>query len=116
MTDEKRGKFSTLLAELADQIAAGYIEELKFTPEEARRAAELAMEMIRAHAGGGALYIAKGHLWAVTKKHRMIYRRFTGANHAALAREFDLTERMIYSIVANVGREEFDKKQCKLFE
>jgi Mor family transcriptional regulator len=116
MTDEKRGKFSSLLAELADQIAAGYREELKMTPEEARHAADLAIEMIRAHAGGGALYIAKGHLWAITKKHRMIYRRFTGANHAVLAREFGLTERMIYSIVANVGREEFEKKQIKLFD
>ena len=115
MTDEKRGKFSTLLAELADQIAAGYREELKMSPEDAKRAADMAIEMIRTHAGGGALYIAKGHLWAVTEKHRRIYRRFTGANHGQLAREFGLTERMIYTIVERVGREEFERKQCKLF-
>lgn len=111
---DKRGKFSALLAELAGRIAVGYVEELKMTPEDAKRAADLAMEMIRNHAGGGALYIAKGHLWAITEKHRRIYRRFTGANHAQLAREFDLTERQIYSIVAAVGEEEFQRRQCKL--
>lgn len=114
--NEKRGKFSQLLAELGDHIVAGYMEELKMPPEDAKRAADMALEVIRAHAGGGALYIAKGHLYAVTEKHRRIYRRFSGANHAALAREFDLTERQIYSIIAMVGQEEFDRKQCKLFE
>lgn len=115
MVSEKRGKFSQLMSELGDQIATGYIDELKMNAEEAKRAAAMALEVIRSHAGGGALYIAKGHLYAVTEKHRRIYRRFSGANHAALAREFDLTERQIYSIIAMVGEEEFQRKQCKLF-
>ena len=111
----KRGKFSSLLAELVVVITEGYVDELKMPPDNARRAAEMAMEMIRTHAPGSALYIAKGHLWAVTEKHRRIYRRFTGANHSQLSREFDLTERQIYSIIAMVGAEEFEKKQGKLF-
>lgn len=113
--DDKRGKFSSLLVELTEQIAVGFQEELKMSPEDARRAAELAMEMIKDHAGGGAIYIAKGHLHAITEKHRRIHRRFTGANHAQLAREFGLTERQIYTIVERVGREEFERKQIKLF-
>ena len=113
--NEKRGKFSQLLVELGEQITTGYMEELKMKAEDAKRAADMALEVIRAHAGGGALYIAKGHLFAVTEKHRRIYRRFSGVNHAQLAREFDLTERQIYSIIAMVGQEEFEKKQQKLF-
>lgn len=113
--NEKRGKFSALLTELVDVITEAYMTELKLSAENAKRAAELAMEAIRTHAPGSALYIAKGHLWAVTEKHRRIYRRFSGANHGQLAREFDLTERQIYSIIAMVGQEEFERKQQRLF-
>ncbi|GAC1453180.1 MAG: hypothetical protein PVSMB11_13410 [Desulfuromonadaceae bacterium] len=111
---EKPGKFSALLTGLVDVISEGFSAELKMPAENARKAAEMAMEIIYNHSAGSALYIAKGHLWAVTEKHRRIYRRFTGANHTQLAREFDLTSRQIYSIIAMVGQEEFEKKQCKL--
>ncbi|NVN89600.1 MAG: transcriptional regulator [Desulfuromonadales bacterium] len=45
-----------------------------------------------------------------------MYKRFTGNNHAQLAREFGLAERQIYSIIAAVGQEELERKQCRLFE
>jgi len=112
----KRGKFTEVLEQLAEAIAAGYVEEFKDTPEEARKRAELAMSRIQAEASGTGIYIAKGHLWHIDQQHRRIYKRFTGSNHAQLAREFGLTERQIYSIVAAVGREEFERKQIGLFE
>jgi Mor family transcriptional regulator len=112
----KRGKFTEILEQLVAGIAAGFIEEFKDAAEVARKRAELAMSRIQAEASGTGIYIAKGHLWFIGEKHRRIYRRFTGSNHAALAREFDLTERQIYSIIAMVGAEEFERKQCKLFE
>jgi Mor family transcriptional regulator len=112
----KRGKFTEVLEQLVVGIASGYIEEWKDSPEDARKRAELAMSRIQAEASGTGIYIAKGHLWHISEKHRRIYRRFTGSNHALLAREFNLTERQIYSIIAMVGEEEFNKKQCRLFE
>lgn len=112
----KRGKYSELLVGWGELIAADFVRELKMDAELARRASGIALEVIRANAGGGGLYVAKGHLFGITEKHRRIYRKFTGANHAQLAREFDLTERQIYSIIAMVGQEEFERKQCKLFE
>ncbi|MDA8412998.1 MAG: hypothetical protein M0023_04330 [Desulfobacteraceae bacterium] len=112
----KRGKYTEVLEQLVAGIAAGYMEEFKDPAEIARKRAELAMSRIQAEASGTGIYIAKGHLWFISEKHRRIYRRFTGTNHAALAREFDLTERQIYSIIAAVGQEEFNRKQCKLFE
>lgn len=112
----KRGKFTEVLEQLVDAIAEGLVEEFGDAPEAARKRAELAMDRIQAQASGTGIYIAKGHLWHISEKHRRIYRRFTGSNHAQLAREFDLTERMIYNIIAAVGQEEFERKQCKLFE
>ena len=111
----KRGKYTEVLEQLIAAITAGLVEEFGDTPEDARKRALLAMDRIQAEAAGTGIYIAKGHLWHISEKHRRIYRRFTGNNHAALAREFDLTERQIYSILAAVGQEEFERKQGKLF-
>lgn len=110
----KRSKFTEVLEQLVAAIAAGLVEEFGDTPEEARRRAEMAMARIQAEVPGSGLYIAKGHLWHISEKHRRIYGRFDGSNHAHLAKEFGLTERQIYSIIAAVGQEEFERKQCKL--
>lgn len=110
----KRGKYTEVLEQLVSAIAAGYIEEYKDTAEVARKRAELAMSRIQAEASGTGIYIAKSHLWFISEKHRRIYRQFTGNNHAQLAREWGLTERQIYSILAAVGQEEFKRKQARL--
>lgn len=109
-----RGKYGELLGQIICRIAAGLEKEMKLPPDQARRAAELAIEMMREETQGGGIYISKGHLWAVTEKHRRIYRRFTGANHAQLAREFGLSERQIYDIIRRVGEEEFKRRQGEL--
>jgi Mor family transcriptional regulator len=110
----KRGKFTEVLEQLVAGIAAGFVEEFKDAVEVARKRAELAMSRIQEEASGTGIYIAKGHLWHISEKHRRIYRRFSGSNHAQLAKEFNLTERQIYTIIAMVGQEEFDRKQGKL--
>ena len=115
MTEEKKGKFSGILQEWLDAIAAAYIAEMKMDPAAARSAAELALATIQEHSAGCASYISKSHLWHISEIHRRIYRRFTGNNHSQLAREFNRTERQIYTIIERVGREEFEKKQGKLF-
>lgn len=109
-----RGKYSELLGQLIIRIAAGYMAELKMAADQAHHAAEMAVQMIQEETGGGGIYIAKGHLWAVTQLHRRIYRRFTGDNHASLAKEFNKSERQIYTIVERIRREEFERRQIKL--
>lgn len=116
MEDPKRGKFSEALVGILDQIATALVRELKMDHGPARKAAEIAVEMIRETTGGGTLYVAKGHLFAITEKHRTIYRRFTGDNHFQLSREFDLSERQIYTIVERCRAEEFSQRQPGLFE
>jgi Mor family transcriptional regulator len=114
--DPKRGKHSETLQGLVVQISAAFIEEMKMDPAAARSCASLAVETIRESAKGGVLYVAKGHLYAITERHRAIYRRFTGHNHFQLAKEFDLSERQIYTIIERIGAESFERKQPSLFE
>ena len=113
--NSNRVKISDILEQLVASIAEGYIAEFKDSATDARRRAELAISRIQAEAAGTAVYIAKGHLWFVGEKHRRIYRRFNGSNHAQLAREFDLTVRQIYAIVEMMRREKSEKQQLKLF-
>jgi Mor family transcriptional regulator len=112
----KRGKFTELLEQLAVSIAEGYVEEFKLDPALARQLADLAMGIIQDNAGGGGIYVGKGHLWAVTQLHWRIYSRFTGDNHFALAQEFDKSERQIYTIVERCREIEFKRRQPDLFE
>jgi Mor family transcriptional regulator len=114
--DPKRGKHSETLQGLVVQICTAFVEEMKMDPDSARNCAALAVETIRESAKGGVLYVAKGHLYAITERHRTIYRRFTGHNHFQLAKEFDLSERQIYTIVERCGAESFERKQPSLFD
>jgi Mor family transcriptional regulator len=111
----RRGKFGGVLEQFVVAIADGYVQEFKDDPEAARQRANFAMSVIQSNAGGAGIYIGKGHLWHISEVHRRIYSRFTGNNHAQLAREFNLTERQIYNIIAAVGDEEFERRQGKLF-
>ena len=113
--EAKRGKYSEVLEVILGLICTEFIEELKMASPLARQAAELAVEVLRSNAGGGGLYIAKGHLFAVTENHRRIYRRFNGSNHFQLSREFNLSERQIYTIVERCQQEDFGRKQMALF-
>jgi Mor family transcriptional regulator len=113
--DPKRSKHSEILETILDLICAAFVEELKMDATAARLAAELAVEMFRSSGGGGAIYFAKGHLYAVTQNHRRIYSRFNGTNHFALAKEFNLSERQIYTIVERCQQEDFGRQQMGLF-
>jgi Mor family transcriptional regulator len=112
----KRGKFTEILQQVIDDGSNEIVKELKLASEIALKASEIVIGKLQEIAGGEGFYVGKAHLWTVTEKHRRIYRRFTGANHRELAHEFGLSVRRIYSIIERVGEEEFDRKQCKLFD
>lgn len=112
----KRGKFNELLEQVLLATAEGLAEEFKLPADKARTYAEYAMSCFQQHTAGSGIYVSKGHLWYVDETHRRIYSRFTGANHAQLAREFNLTVRQIYNIIAVVGEAEFNRRQPDLFE
>jgi Mor family transcriptional regulator len=111
----KRGKFSELLQHVVDSSAENIVSELKLSAEVALKASEIVVSTLQEIAGGEGVYVGKGHLWAITDKHRRIYRKFNGSNHAPLAHEFHLSVRQIYSLVERIGREEYERKQLNMF-
>lgn len=73
------------------------------------------VERLRLHWGGADLYLPKATLWALGRRDAEIYSKFKGNNVAALAREYSLTERQIYAIIARCRREHLDRTQFKMF-
>jgi len=71
---------------------------------------------IKAHFGGETIYIPKGYELEITARHREIYEKFNGKNHIALAHEYSLTTRQIYSIVRTIHKEEQALRQRSLFD
>lgn len=81
------------------------------------QAAALALELtegLRAEIGGSQPYLAKGVAYELSERDRQILAKFNGNNHDALAREFDLTPRQIYSILERRIREEVARRQGTL--
>ncbi|WP_027714917.1 Mor transcription activator family protein [Desulfuromonas sp. TF] len=109
---EKRG--SQVLFDLARLVTEGQIEA-GAEPEQARTIGLKAADQVRRTYGGEQVYIPKGLALALTERDYEIWRKFTGSNSFALAKEYGLTERQIYSILARVRDEEFRKRQMGLF-
>ncbi len=71
-------------------------------------------EGLRAEIGGSQPYLSKGVQYNLSERDRRILAKFNGHNHDALAREFNLTPRQIYTIVERRAREEFERRQGRL--
>lgn len=64
--------------------------------------------------GRGGIYIARGLAVHLSERNRQMCDRFTGNNYRQLAREFDLTEVQVRSIVDTWQREQFERRQSPL--
>jgi Mor family transcriptional regulator len=104
-----------ILYDIADTLATG-LASSGVAKNQARELARQAADMVRHTYGGEQLYIPKGHALTLCERDREIWRKFNGSNTLILAKDYDLTARQIYSIVARVREEEFHQRQGKLFE
>lgn len=84
-------------------------------PEQARQIGLKASEHVRQTYGGEPIYVPKGLALVVTERDREIWRKYDGTNHHRLAKEYKLTTRQIYNIVARVREEDFQRRQMGLF-
>jgi Mor family transcriptional regulator len=109
-------KYPELLRDLIDKASPEIAEKMGLSMEMARQAVFVVAEVIRKDWSGDGLYLPKGLAYEISRRDREMYRKFTGNNHAALAREYDLSVRQVYARIALVGEEEFKRKQCNLFE
>lgn len=113
MIDETEKRGTQLLFSIAELVADALTD---VDPEQARQVGLAAADAVRRHFGGEQVYIPKGLALAISERDREIWRKFNGRNHLELAKEYGLTARQIYSIIARVKEEEFQKRQGKLFE
>ena len=114
-TNDNEARGTQLLMDMIDAntealIAAG------IDSEAARVAALKAIDFVRKNYGGETIYITKGVVIDVTKKHWQIWDEFTGGNKLALAKKYNLSVRMIEKIIARC-RSEWDKRhQFQMFD
>lgn len=57
------------------------------------------IESIQQAVGGSSQYFAKNTMQVIEKRNQEIFLKFTGHNHLALAKEFNLSVKQIYEIV-----------------
>jgi Mor family transcriptional regulator len=64
--------------------------------------------------GGGLIYLPKGRVFRSSRMRRQIWEAFTGANHAELARQFDVSLPYIYSVLAKERERDRAERQQPL--
>lgn len=106
--------YPELLQDLADQIGLKLVE-LGITPEKAADIGFASAEHMREHWGGQPIYLPKGVQYDFSRRDLEVFEKFNGHNHAALAREYNLTVMRIYQIVKAVRAELVKKRQGALF-
>ncbi len=116
MSDQQPDKsaYPEILADLADQVAIK-LAALGVEPERAAEIGIQTAEHIRVHWSGSSQYIPKGTGWELSQRDRQIWSKFTGHNHAALARKHGLTEMRIYQIIKADRAAAVKKSQGALF-
>lgn len=109
-----RNVYPDILADLADQVALK-LSEAGIAPEQAADIGFSAAEHVREHWSGQSIYLPKGAQYDFSRRDLEILDRFNGHNHAALAREYNLTVMRIYQITKAVRAELMKKRQGALF-
>ncbi|WP_339615206.1 Mor transcription activator family protein [uncultured Gilvimarinus sp.] len=65
--------------------------------------------------GGQQFTIPKERKYHITKRDDEMMAKFTGNNHAELAREYKMSARAVYSVVKRARQRHVDRTQIKLF-
>jgi Mor family transcriptional regulator len=97
-----RHRSDDILADMADFVAELLRRHHGLTQEEAQVAAESAMEAVRLEWGGSMCYFKKGGQVDLQERDEEIYSRFNGRNAQQLCRQYGLSERRIYQVIAAV--------------
>lgn len=98
-------RFERKRAELYEDIVghtAKVLTDLGVDEKGAELAANQLADYLADQWGGQNFCFPKDHLRKLSKRELELYERYTGSNHGDLAREFGLTERGVYKILARV--------------
>jgi len=110
-----RSKGPELLVDLADHAARAVLDIARLDQETADRIGYDIARRMMSHWAGQIVYFPKGAAFVVSERYRVIFSEFTGSNHAALARKYNLSIPQIYKIVKAVLEEERARRQGDFF-
>jgi len=105
----------TMAVELYVSLSGDAAVRQVLSDDERAALAFRATEAVRRAHGGFSHYFGKGLAYELSVRDREIYRRFSGDNYDALAREYDLTEMRIRQIINACREEDRRLRQQDLF-
>jgi len=85
-------------------------------PETAHAIAHIVAETLRKNWGGMQIYISKGHEYQLSHRDLEIWGAFTGRNHHALCRKYELSLQRLYRIIAAQRQKVMKEQQNDLFD
>lgn len=107
-------EYPELLADMA-RVAEQVLRDDGIPEDQAKRTAFALAEHMRGYWGGQIVSVAKGHRLKTRQRWRAVWEKFTGDNHAELAREFDLSLQQVYKIIEIMKRDHVARSQHALF-
>lgn len=100
-TDRFERKRAELFEDIVGQTAK-LLTEVGVDNKGADLVANSLADYLADHWGGQNFCFPKDHLRKLSQRELELYERYTGSNHGDLAREYGLTERGVYKILARV--------------
>lgn len=83
--------------------------------ETARTIAHIVAETLRKNWGGMQIYICKGHEYELSQRDLNILNEFTGRNHHALCRKYNMSLQRLYAIIKVQHKKRLRENQGDLF-
>jgi Mor family transcriptional regulator len=104
------------LRDLADVVAQQLVDAQVLDEARARQVGRTVADRVCEEWQGQIVTVPKAALFRVRKRWQEIYERFTGNNHAELAREYGMGVRQIYKVIAVMRAEYRARASADLFE
>ena len=107
-----------LVTDLQDQLTTQLLAALPagtLEPQAAKIIGIKVTKFVTDNWGGQLIYIPKNQGGQLSQRDLQIWAEFNGANHADLAKKYNLTVQQIYRILKEIGGRERAKIQGKLF-
>lgn len=116
MSTEAKNRGQEVLSDLKDKTAAVLQETTGLDHKQAQIVAHAVANHMRKEWGGQLIYFTKSPLEEdVAARDLEIYADFSGSNHEALAKKYDMSVQWIYQIVKKVQRYELARRQADMF-
>lgn len=109
-------RYPEILVDLMDKASEPMAEKLQIPAEKARELVFLVCEIIRKDWSGDNFYMGKGFSYDIRKRDLSMYEEFTGSNHKALAKKYEITVRQVYERISIISAAEFNRRQGSLFD